>query len=293
MDLELKSTHEGELHLNNVKINVAILNNHIRVISEHSLYKIFGKRNTNNTEQKLSISFIDYDIFSHLIKLELKSLLKPITFIKKDNTTSIGFNAKVIFEIAKLYTHKKAPKKLPKSQLIIRENSNNLLNIFNYKTIDHLINHNVNFDYKEEQKEILTLLKNTYSEFLTEFKDELTLFFIELFRLNNWDFTPKQIQKRPTVLHQWLETILFYDNTPNNAYKPIFKNNITQVITLFNVSKTMEDFWNSYSKLNLDITPKAPYYFDETGFTKEPIEMLHLSEFNKKLFLLLNNQFKK
>lgn len=123
------------------------------------------------------------------------------------------------------------------------------------------------------------------------------IFYKELFRLNGWDYTVNGIKKRPGVIGKWTNTIIYEElpkgvldelkkKTPKSASgnrteryhqyltedigEPHLEKQINKMITLFQVSDNMKQFWQNFKKIKIR-QMEIPFDFDENGHTKEKI----------------------
>lgn len=173
-----------------------------------------------------------------------------------------------------------------------------------------LVDEATGYQYDRKEKELQELFKLYVAEELRPwrktFPDE---FYKELFRLNNWDYTAKGIKKRPGVIGQWTNTLIYDELPPGIKSKlkemvktsksgnktsryhqgltedigdPHLKTQIDQTLMLFRLSDNMEDMWHKFDKAKerkkgqLDL----PFKFDNNGHTIETIEK-KISKFNR------------
>lgn len=165
--------------------------------------------------------------------------------------------------------------------------------------ITALVDEATGYQYDREKDELQKILKAYISDELLPWQKRFPdTYYKELFRLNGWDFTIRDIQKRPGVIGKWTNTIIYKElpkgvleelksKTPKNEQgkptakfhqsltldvgEPNLERQITKVIALFQVSDNMEQFWNNFKKMKdrqsgqLDI----PFEFDDEGHTKD------------------------
>jgi len=116
--------------------------------------------------------------------------------------------------------------------------------------------------------------------------------------LNGWDFTVNGIKKRPGVIGKWTNSII-YEELPNGVLdklkevtpkselgnrteryhqyltldvgEPNLEKQINKVITLFQVSDNMKQFWDNFKKMKMRQIGQMelPFDFDENGHTKD------------------------
>ena len=162
-----------------------------------------------------------------------------------------------------------------------------------------LVDEATGYQYEREKDELQKILKAYISEELLPWQKRFPdIFYRELFRLNGWDFTINGIKKRPGVIGKWTNTII-YEELPNGILdelkkkapknesgnrteryhqfltldvgEPNLEKQINKVITLFQVSDNMKQFWDNFKKMNMRQIGQTdlPFDFDEKGHTKD------------------------
>jgi hypothetical protein len=187
-----------------------------------------------------------------------------------------------------------------------------------------LVDEATGYQYEREKDELQKILKFYISaELLAWQKTFPDVFYKELFRLNGWDYTVNGIKKRPGVIGTWTNALVykqlpkgvldelksktpksssgnytarFFQSLTPDTGNPHLTAQIQQIVTLFQLSDTMEHMWNQFRKLkerqmgSVELDLK----FDDKGHTIEPaIEPDQLSSFNKNLVTALSYNPKK
>ncbi|MDY0780805.1 P63C domain-containing protein [Tenacibaculum sp. IB213877] len=322
MNQILNATYEGFITINNKKLDVAILENGMKLINHVSVYKVFGKtrrgRLSKENEKKKILSFVNIDLFSDLLDEELIKKLTSTSYKTLKNQNTEGYPAEILKDLSKIYTKRKRDSKLPPSQEVIAIEGEKILNDLFKVDIHQLIYYNLNYSFEKEYKKLLNVLLPFFESDIYEWIKVIPiLFYIELFRNNGWDFTVLEIEKRPSIIATWIKTLVFdqlpqsistelkekdpkIENLNNYNFKnwlitesignSHLKGQLNQIITLFQISENMYDTWNHINTLKLHqrVKVKSPFLFNEKGETIEPIEESFLSDFNKKLRIALN-----
>lgn len=182
-----------------------------------------------------------------------------------------------------------------------------------------LVDEATGYQYDREKYELQKILKSYITEELQPWQKRFPdTFYRELFRLNGWNFTVRDIKKRPGVIGKWTN-ILVYEQLPKGVLEELKKKTpqspkgnytarfhqnltldigeptltaqITKVIALFQVSDNMKQVWILFEKMKdrengqLDL----PFVFDDDGHTVGTEEKTkELSQFNKSLIAALN-----
>ena len=162
-----------------------------------------------------------------------------------------------------------------------------------------LVDEATGYQYDRERDELQKILRAYISEELLPWQKRFPdVFYRELFRLNGWDFTIKDIRKRPGIIGKWTNKIIyeqlptgvldelknktpkseggnyiarFHQSLTTDVGEPNLEKQINKVITLFQVSDNMAQFWSNFQKM-IDRQSgqlQIPFEFDDEGHTKE------------------------
>lgn len=315
---KMKATHEGNLKINDFDITAYNLPNGDRVLSRIGFLRAIGRTGKAkggrqyDDEFKTPI-FLSANNLKPLLTKEIIENSKPILFIDLNGNESIGYNAELLPQVAHLFSTAYHKGLLKSNQMHIGIQSDILVKAFLTVSITSLVDEATGYQYERESDELQKILKAYISEELLPWQKKFPdIFYKELFRLNDWDFTVKGIKKRPGVIGKWTKTLI-YNELPNGVLEELEKNTpknekgkkkahmhrlltddignphltaqINQIVTLFQLSDNMEHMWRQFEKLKLRQggQQELPFNFDEKGRTIEPIEETNLNEFNKKL----------
>jgi len=314
---KLKATHEGKLPIGNVELNVAVLEDGTRLITQSAVFKAFGRtkrgRALNENRVPNMPAFIDANNLQPFINEELRSVLNQIDYIEKNGKISSGYDALILPKLCKVYLDARQQKVLKPQQLPLARESEILLFGLSNIGIIALVDEATGYQYDREKDELQKILKAYIAEELLPWQKKFPdIYYKELFRLNGWDFTVHGIKKRPGVIGRWTTTLV-YERLPKGVldelkkrtpksdsgnYLARFHQNLTldigepnltaqlnKVITLFQLSDSMEHMWKQFNKLKNREEGQLiiPFNFDDKGHTIEPTERSTLSSFNKNL----------
>lgn len=160
-----------------------------------------------------------------------------------------------------------------------------------------LVDEVTGYQYDRERFELSKILKRYISEELLPWQKRFPdIFYIELFRLNGWNYTVNGIKKRPGVVGTWTKKLV-YEQLPRGVLQELEKNTpkdkkgrksakmhqlltedignphltaqINQVVTLFQLSDSMQHMWGQFEKLKSRQAGQLemPFEFDEAGHT--------------------------
>jgi len=315
----LKATHEGKIKIGEIELNCAVLEDGTRVISRNAIFKAFGRSKRGRAKEEKRVpnmpSFIDAYNLQPFIDEGLRSVLNQVDFSEKNGGgLSSGYNALILPMLCKVYLDARQEKVLKQQQLSLARASEILLLGLSNIGIIALVDEATGYQYDREKDELQKILKAYIAEELLPWQKRFPdVFYKELFRLNGWNFTIQDIRKRPGVIGTWTKKLVYEQlpkgvleelmkKTPKNENgrftaklhqhltldigEPNLSHQLSQIITLFQLSDNMEHMWSQFNKLKLRQQGQLelPFNFDEKGHTKEPLyEENKLSDFDKKL----------
>lgn len=294
--------YRGELDLNGLKIPCYVLNDGTRVLSGRGLQEALKMVDTEEGKQTAGTRLSRY--------LSQKSL-KPFVdkYLSSDHFLPLncydggkqfnGYKAEILPDICDMFLQARKEIELSTRQSIIAEQCEILIRAFARVGITALVDEATGYQYDREKDELQRILKAYISEELLPWQKRFPdVFYKELFRLNGWDYTVSGIKKRPGIIGKWTNTVI-YEELPNgvleelkrktplsesgnrtNRYhqyltadigEPNLERQINKIVTLFQVSDNMKQFWDNFKKMKLRQIGQMeiPFLFDEEGHTKE------------------------
>ncbi len=319
----LKASYEGVLKLGESELQVYVLENGTRVISRNAIYRAFGRTKRGRKKDEIRVpdkpelpSFIDAKNLQPFIDNELERVLGKIDFLNLSGKEASGYEAVVIPLLCNVYLEARAQGVLTKQQEHLAAASEILVRSLAKTGIIALVDEATGYQYDREKAELQKILQAYISEELLPWQKRFPdVFYRELFRLNGWDFTVNGIKKRPSVIGKWTNTLV-YDELPKGIREelknktpksskgnytqrlhqsltedvghPHLAEQISKVITLFQLSDNMKHMWQQFEKLKMRQQGQLeiPFEFDKEGRTIEPVEPIdesNLSDFNNSL----------
>jgi len=108
MSKQLKATHEGELNVNGIVLNVAVLENGQRIITQTAVFKAFGRpmrgsRHEADQEGGKLPALIDAKNLSSFISNELKQVIKPIKYTDLTGDQKEGYDSSILALVCEVY----------------------------------------------------------------------------------------------------------------------------------------------------------------------------------------------
>lgn len=315
----LKATHEGKLNIGGVTLDVAVLEDGTRIITQAAVFKALDRPSRGNARVIGIPVFMDAKNLQPFISDELRAVINRIEYKNLNGKIQQGYNANILPLVSDLYliAREKGVITLP-SQLATAQKAEILVRALSKVGMTALVDEATGYQYDREQDELQKILKKYISEELLPWQKKFPdIFYQELFRLNGWDFTVNGIKKRPSCIGKWTNTII-YEQLPQDVLKtlkektpksqkgnrlhrfhqlltedigdPHLTAQINQVLALFRVSDSMQEFWGLFEKMELRKSGQMqlPFMFDNKGHTIAPIEHHNQSNFNKNIKKALN-----
>ncbi|WP_324719055.1 P63C domain-containing protein [Salinimicrobium sp. HB62] len=304
MARKLKATHEGKLKIGDAELNVAVLEDGTRVITQSAVFKAFGRTKRGRAKDDVRVlnrpAFVDAKNLQPFIDEGLEEVLEMIEYKSKSGNLTEGFNAEILPRLCKVYLDARQSGSLVRQQLPLARASEILLISLSKVGITALVDEATGYQYERERDELQKILKNYISAELLPwsktFPDE---FYKQIFRLKGWDYTAKTINKRPGVVGHWTNSLIYKQLPPgvleelktktpkseSGNYTARFfqsltpeignhhlQNQLVSVITLMKISRNWDDFMDKFNQL-----------YGQTSFDFPEDDDEPLSGFNQKL----------
>jgi len=297
---KLVAKYEGLLKIGNVELPCAVLNDGTRVLTQTAVFKALGRPARGNSRVINVPTFMDAKNLQKYITEDVMPIIKKIEYADAKGKGQTGYNCLVLPIVCDIYLKARENKELHPSQLDSAKSAEILVRSLAKVGIIALVDEATGYQYDRERRELQRLLKAYISEELLPWQKRFPdIYYKELFRLNNWDFTVNGIKKRPGVIGKWTNILVYEqlpkgvldklkDKTPKSSAgnytarfhqslsldvgEPNLTAQITKVIALFQVADNMEQLWGLFKKMRnreqgqLDI----PFEFDDSGYTKDP-----------------------
>ena len=311
---------EGVLNLgNSVEMPCYVLNNGIRVLSGRGMQNALLNSDPDKKEEEKAgnelANFLTSKWFKELIisKYGLDNF-KPIVCYKGGQKIN-GYEATTLADLcniilqARLEGHVKTPK-----QKQIADQCEVLIRGFAKVGIIALVDEATGYQYERENAELQAIFKAYISKDLLPWQKRFPdNFYKEIFRLNGWNYTVKDIKQRPGVVGTWTKKLIYEQlpkgilkelekNTPKNdegKYKarlhqsltsdignPHLQSQIYSIIGVMNISDDWKDFTRNFNKMvaRKNGVVELPLNFEDLEYKGEPI----IKDFDRNLKGLLN-----
>jgi len=318
MDKLKKVTHTGSVAIGEKVLPCAVLDDGTRILTQGAVFKAFGRprrgKSIADPRNANVPSFVDArNLKPFADKVFSSGTNFEVSYLSKKGRVYTGYRAEILPAICEIYLLARDAGALADNQQVLAIVSDILMRSLARVGIVALIDEATGYQYDRERDELQQLLKMYVSEELLPWQKTFPdIYYRELFRLNGWDFTVQGIKKRPGCVGTWTNRLVYEQLPPgildelkrgtpktpsgNRSHRyfqlltedigsPHLKEQINQIITLFQLSDNMAHMWGQFEKLKLRQMQQMvlPYAFDENGYTIAPIEESTLSEHNKNL----------
>jgi hypothetical protein len=285
---KLKATHQGELKLGETILDVAVLENGQRIITQSAVFKAFGRNPRGNARVIGIPSFMDAKNLQPFINEELMQVISKVEYLDIDSKKRSGFDASIIPLVCDLYLEvRKQGKITDQKQAKTADQAEMLIRSLAKVGIIALVDEATGYQYERERFELQKILSLYIAEEILKwqltFTDE---FYKEVFRLWGLPFIPKYIKNKPSFIGK-LTTKYIYEQLPKGVLQKIkdntpktekgnwkykfhqslspevgrehLKKQITEVTTLMSVSSNKSEFdklfkkkYNKSSQIKID-----------------------------------------
>jgi len=222
MDEVLKATHEGLLELGNTTLDVAVLNNGQRVITQAGVFQALDRPKRGNSRVIGIPTFMDAKNLQPLISSDLSAVINKIEYIGLNGKTQLGFDANILPLVSDLYLKARETGVIKsQAQLDTAQKAEILVRSLAKVGVTALVDEATGYQYDREKLELQKIFKAYISEELLKwqkmFPDD---FYIEIFRLNGWNFDVQSIKKRPGVVGKWTNKLI-YERLPDGVLQEL------------------------------------------------------------------------
>ena len=286
----LKSLADGVLKIGDTELDVAVLEDGTRMITQTAVFRALGRDPRGNSRIDQIPAFMDAKNLQSLISSDLREVIKRVPYLDKNNREKEGYKADILPLVADLYLRARQAGILTTNQIDTAQKAEILIRSLARIGITALVDEATGYQYERERNELQKILKAFISEELLKwekrFPDD---FYKEIFRLNGWDFTVSGIKKRPSIIGKWTNTLIYNElsvgvlqelkeNTPKHAHyhqrltldigQPNLTAQIYKVIGIMQSSDNMQEMWERFKKIKTRKRDEN-IKFDENGRIKE------------------------
>lgn len=304
--------YEGELNLNGFIISSYVLRDGTRVLSGREMQRALkmvdeAEEGKQTPGTRLQRYLHQKSLEPFIFKGNTQDHFEPIECYR-GNAKVNGYEATVLVDLCDAFLEARKAIKLSPRQQIIADQCEILMRSFAKVGIIALVDEATGYQYEREQDALQEIHRKFISEELQPYHKQFpNEFYREIFRLNGWPYTVRQIKyaERPSIIGKWTKKFIYgamprgildilINKTPRGEKGRLkhklfqrltkedginaLKEQLTSVITLMNVS----DNWRQFEKLWSKKYGQQELSFNEYDIL-EPKKEEKLSDFNQKL----------
>lgn len=284
------SIYEGELNIGNTVLDVAVLDNGTRVITQSAVFTALGRPSRGNARREDAPVFMDAKNLQPFINEELSGVATKIDYIDKNNKTQSGYDAKILPLVADLYLNARQESALHASQKDAAQKAEILVRSLAKVGIIALVDEATGYQDAREKDALAKIFEKFVAEelqpWIKTFPDE---YYQQIFRLYGYQYPPengnvkrpgffghvtnkvvykklapellpelkkqaKKIGKKNTRLHQTLT---------NDMGHPRLREHLASIIALMKVSTDKDDFFEKVDLVHPNFNENNHVNFDE------------------------------
>lgn len=201
---------DGYLPLGNVEIPCAVLDDihNTRVLTQEGFLKAIGRAGKAKGGEGSTVDgmppFLRAKNLIPFITSDLIRSTEPIVFDTRRGVKAFGYRATLLPSVCWVYHDAMLAGKLLPSQEHIAKECQKLLRALTDKAINDLVDEATGFRDLNRRRVLEEVLREYVSPealpWALTFDDDL---YMNIFRLNGWDFTEESIKKRPGIVGKW------------------------------------------------------------------------------------------
>ena len=222
MEKILKATHEGTLKLGGTELDVAVLENGQRIITQTGVFKALDRPARGNSRVIGIPVFMDAKNLQPFIDEDLKAVINKVEYLDKKGKSQQGFDANILPLVSDLYLKaREAGVITAANQLETAQKAEVLVRSLARVGITALVDEATGYQYERERNALQVVLKAYINEELLKWQKMFPdTFYYEIFRLNKWDYTVKGINKRPSIIGKWTNKLI-YEQLPKGVLEEL------------------------------------------------------------------------
>ena len=207
-----RATHDGELHIGDMTIQCAVLDDGSRVLTQEGFLIAIGRsgkpaKGRGSQVEKVA-PFLDLQNLKPFVSKELEDSTKPIVFRAPSGSRAYGYRAELLPKVCEVYLQARDAGALLKSQTNMAKACDILVRGLAGVGIVALVDEATGFQYDRSRRaleEILeAFIKDELGKWAKRFPDD---FYIELFRLKGLKW-PSQ-KNPPQYVGHWTNNLVY------------------------------------------------------------------------------------
>lgn len=304
----LKATHEGVMNINGAELEVAVLEDGTRIITQSAVFKALDRPVRGNARVINIPVFMDAQNLQAYISEDLRAVINKIVYKGLNGKKQEGFDATILPLVSDLYLRAREDGAIKlRQQLETAQKAEILVRSLAKLGITALVDEATGYQYDRERFELQKILNAYISDEIVKWQITFTDdFYKQVYRLWKLPFIPKYIKNKPSFIGS-LTTKYIYEQMPDGVLDRIrektgktkgghwkykwhqnltpeigrehLKKQIIEVTLLMEMSKDKAQFENFFkAKYNKSAQLELDFEEDENY---KPLPKL--SKFNEKL----------
>lgn len=280
-----KATHVGQLKVGDILLDVAVLDNGMRLIRQQAVFEAFGRPSRGNARLINTPVFMDAKNLQPFINQELQDMINKVDYIDKSGKHQTGYNALILPLVADLYLKVREAGALHRTQQETATKAEILVRSLAKVGITALVDEATGYQDARAKDALAKILEAFVAKelqpWLKTFPDE---YYKQIFRLYGLEYPPTKSNYRPQFIGKLTNDIVYERLAPevlpelkkeasklakkaklhqfltSDVGHPKLREHLASLITLLKLSQTPQEFKD---KVNL-IHPKFGnnYEFD-------------------------------
>lgn len=270
-----KERYTGKLILNDVTLNVSVLDNGKRIISDYSVFDAMGRTrrgykrsDTFNGTTVIIPAFMDAKNLQPFVTTELVDASEKIKFVSKNNKMVSGYDANILPLLCELYLTARDNNVITtKDQTEVAKKAEILVRGLSRVGIVALVDEATGYQKDRAKNALAEILEKFVAKELQPWvKTFPTEYYEQLFRVWGQKFPPENVNKRPAFMGTVTNNVIYSRLAPNlldelkraetksekkarlhqfltdDIGHPKLREHLSSIITLLKISKNKDQF---------------------------------------------------
>ena len=262
-----KATHIGVLHIGDTQLDVAVLDNDLRIIKQQAVFDALGRPARGNSRVINTPTFMDAKNLQPFINQELKEMINKVDYLDKNQKIQTGYNALILPLVADLYLQAREAGKLHQSQFATAIKAEILVRSLAKVGITALVDEATGYQDARAKDALAKILEGFVAKelqpWLKTFPDE---YYKQIFRLYNLEYPPTKSNHRPQFIGKLTNDIVYERLAPeilpelkkeasklekkaklhqfltSDVGHPKLREHLASLVTLLKLSNTPQEF---------------------------------------------------
>lgn len=262
-----KVKYRGTLSIGETVLDVAVLDNGLRIITQTAVFSALGRPSRGNARLIDTPVFMDAKNLQPFINQELRYVINKIEFIDLNGKVVQGYNALILPRVARLYQDVKFAGQLHPAQIETARKAEILLYGLGEVGITALVDEATGYQDARAKDALAKILEAFVAKelqpWLKTFPDE---YYKQIFRLYNLEYPPTKQNYRPQFIGKLTNNVVYERLAPeilpelkkeasklekkaklhqfltSDVGHPKLREHLASLITLLKLSKTPQEF---------------------------------------------------